>query len=297
MHRMIKALAIVLASIPFVSNSQIVGRHHEMGIFGGTANYYGDLKPDFFGDYSYTPVGGLQYKYFISPRTGFRFGANFAEITAADSLSRIQSMRERNLNFTTNLFELSAGLEMNLLKVDLDYFKFSPYAFGGMAVYYSNPFTNDLNDNKVYLRPLSTEGQGLPAYTDRRMYNLVNFAVPFGGGMKVLVGRKVMVTAELGARLALSDYLDDVSKSYVNMDTLYFYKGKQSVDLSWRNDEIYGQTVNEQRDYPNYGYRRGDHKANDMYWFGGLGIAIYFDSFGNLWPSRYSRCVTKKQLY
>jgi hypothetical protein len=291
-----KSILLFLALAPLLAFAQ-ASRHHEMGIFGGTANYFGDLKPDFFGDYGYSPVGGLQYKYFVSPRLGFRFGANFAEITAADSLSRIPSQRERNLNFTTNLFELHGGFELNLLKIDLDYYKLSPYAFGGLGVYYSNPFTGDLNYNKIYLRPLSTEGQGLPPYTDRKMYNLVNFSMPMGGGLKLLVGKKVMITTELGVRLAFSDYLDDVSKSFVNMDTLYHYKGKQAVDLSWRNDELYGKTLNEIRNYPNQGYRRGDNRGNDWYWFGGIGVAIYFDSFGNLWPNRQTQCTTRRQLY
>jgi Domain of unknown function (DUF6089) len=291
-----RSLLVLLTILPILTFAQ-VGRHHEMGIFGGTANYFGDLKPDFFGDYSYTPVGGLQYKYSISPRASFRFGANFAEITSADSLSRIASQRQRNLDFTTNLFELHSGVEINLLKVDLDYYKFSPYIFGGLGVYYSNPFTGDLNDNKVYLKPLSTEGQGLPPYTDRKQYNLVNFSMPMGGGLKLLVGKKVMVTTELGVRLAFSDYLDDVSKSFANMDTLQFYKGKQAVDLSWRTDELYGKTLNEIRNYPNQGYRRGDNRSNDWYWFGGIGLAIYFDSFGNLWPNRQTQCSTKRQNF
>jgi hypothetical protein len=293
---MIKYALLILAFIPFCAIAQPT-RHHEMGIFGGTANYYGDLKPDFFGDYGYSAAGGLQYKYFVTPRTGFRFGATFAEISCADSLSRIYSQRQRNLNFTTNMFELHSALEMNLLKVDFDYFKFSPYAFGGISAYYSNPFTGDLNNSKVYLRPLSTEGQGLPFYSDRKMYNLVNFAMPMGGGLKLLVGKKVMITTEIGVRLAFSDYLDDVSKSFVNMDTLYYYKGKQAVDLSWRTDELYGKPLNEIRNYPNDGYRRGDNKKNDIYWFGGVGVAIYFDSFGNLWPYRQTRCLRKNQVY
>jgi hypothetical protein len=289
----LKKILFALLFLPFFANSQ--DRHHEIGVFGGTANYYGDLNPEFFGKNGYSPVGGIMYKYFVNPRFGYRFGAKFAELTAADSLSYIAHQRQRNLDFTTNLFELHGAFELNFLNIDPDrtnikYHRWSPYIFGGISTFYANPYTNDLNNTKVYLRPLSTEGQGLPQYTDRRNYNLINFAAPFGGGLKVLVGRKVLISTEIGIRYAFTDYLDDVSKSYVDYDVLFAEKGQQSVDLSWRTDELRGKLANEKKDFPKFGYKRGDENPNDFYWFAGLGVNIYFDSFGNIWPNRQQRC-------
>jgi hypothetical protein len=264
-----------------------------MGIFGGTGNYYGDLQTELFPTNSYAPVGGLLYKYFVNPRVGFRFGVSYTELTAADSLSKVAANQLRNLNFTTNLFELHSAVEINLLKVDPMHRRFSPYVFGGLSVFYYNPYTGDNNNEKLYLRPLSTEGQGLPAYTDRKSYNLVNFAVPMGAGMKVLIGKKVLVTTEIGFRFATTDYLDDVSKSFVNMDSLYKYKGKQSVDFSFRRDELKGW----EKGYPNYGYQRGDKRNYDMFWFAGLGVTLYFESFGNLWPYGPTKCPKNKSIW
>jgi hypothetical protein len=104
--------------------------------------------------------------------------------------------------------------------------------------------------------------------------------------MKVLVGKKILVSAEIGVRFTSTDYLDDVSKSFVNMDSLFEYKGRQSVDLSFRRDELEPWD----KTYPNYGYRRGDNRSYDMYWFGGIGITMYFESFGNLWTYGPARC-------
>jgi hypothetical protein len=267
--------------------------HHEMGVFGGASNYVGDLSRQFFPNKVYTPVGGLLYKYYPNPQVGYRFGASYTELTAADSLSPIAVQRLRNLNFTTNLFELHGGIELNLFKMDPMHRKFSPYIFGGLSVFYFNPYTGDLNNEKLYLRPLSTEGQGLPTYTDRKPYNLVNYALPLGGGLKALIGRKVYVTAEMGVRFAFTDYLDDVSKTFVNLDTLYTYKGRQSVDMSFRRDEIAGW----EKDYPGYGFQRGDTRNFDMYWFGGLGVTIYFESFGNLWPYGQTKCPKKSSIW
>jgi hypothetical protein len=283
---------LLLILIPYFTFAQNE-RHHEMGVFGGTSNYFGDLQPELFPNNSYAPVGGLLYKYSTTPRVSFRFGISYTELTAADSLSSIATNRLRNLNFTTNLFELHSGVELNLLKIDPMYRRFSPYVFGGVSLFYTNPYTGNANNENVFLRPLSTEGQGLPTYTDRKPYNLVNVAIPLGGGLKLLVGKKVLLTAEMGFRFAMTDYIDDVSKSYVNLDTLYFYKGAPSVDLSFRRDEVKGWS----KDYPNYSYARGDKRSYDMYWFGGLGVTLYFRSFGNLWSYGPTKCPKNKSMW
>ncbi len=266
-------------------------RHHEMGIFAGTAAYYGDLQNEFFSRNGNSPVAGLNYKYFLNPRVGMRFGVNYTQLTAADSLAVSKIRQQRNLNFSTNLFEVSGGLELNLLPVDVTYRKVSPYIFASAALFYFNPYTTGLADEKVFLRPLRTEGQGLPPYSGRRMYNLVNFAVPLGGGFKFFVGKKVMLTTEFGVRFTTTDYIDDVSQTYVSMDTLYKYVGSQSVNLSYRQDELPKWDKN----YPGFGFQRGDSRKYDLYWFAGVGVNIYFNSFGNLWPYSATRCPRSKK--
>jgi hypothetical protein len=277
--------------LPCLAGAQ--DRHHEMGTFIGTAAYFGDLQNEFFSKNGNNPVGGLMYKYFVNPRVGLRFGANYTQLTAADSLSTSAIRRQRNLNFSTNLFEIQGGLELNMLPVDVTYRKVSPYVFASFAMFYHNPYTNGLVDEKVFLRPLSTEGQGLPTYPERKKYNLVNVAMPLGGGFKFFVGKKVMLTTEFGVRFTTTDYIDDVSQSFVNMDSLYFYRGRQSVDLSYRQDEL----PNWDKAYPGYGYQRGDNRKYDMYWFAGLGVNIYFNSFGNAWPYRATKCPRTKTMW
>lgn len=279
---MLKRIVFLLL-LPIVGFAQ---KHHEVGIFGGTSSYYGDLQERLFPEEGYRACGGLTYKYFVHPSVGFRFGASYASLYGADSLSESPAVRARNLNFQTNLFEFHGGIEANLLPVDFDEFKFSPYIFVGLALFYYNPYTQGPNYEKIYLRPLSTEGQGLKQYPDRKIYSLVNVGVPLGGGFKVLIGKRVFVSTEIGFRYTATDYLDDVSKSYVNMDTLFRYKGKQSVDLSFRSDEL----PNWDGNYPNDKFVRGDNMKKDWYWFAGVNVAIYFDSFGNVMPYKKTRC-------
>ncbi|MEZ5047116.1 MAG: DUF6089 family protein [Chitinophagaceae bacterium] len=278
---MIKKILLFLL-LPAIMQAQ---KHHEVGVFGGTSSYYGDLQERLFPNEGYRSCGGITYKYFVHPSVGFRFGATYASLFGADSLSESPAVKARNLDFQTNLFEAHGAIEANMLPVDFDEFKFSPYVFVGLSLFYYNPYTQ-IDDEKVYLRPLSTEGQGLRQYPDRRIYSLVNVGVPLGGGLKVLIGKKVFVSAELGFRYTATDYLDDVSKSYVNLDTLFRYKGKQSVDLSYRTDELSYWDGN----YPNDQFVRGDNMKKDWYWFGGINVAIYFESFGNLMRYKKTRC-------
>jgi hypothetical protein len=280
LKRLLLSLALIL---PLCVQAQ---EHHEVGISAGVANYYGDLQTKIFPNYGYMPMAGIQYKFFMTPHVGLRFGANYATVTAADSLSDIPANKARNLSFASHIFEGHMGLEINFLPLDINRLKITPYVFGGIGVFYFNPYAMDPRGNTVFLRPLSTEGQGLPMYPDRTEYSNVTVCFPIGGGLKFLVGKTLVLTTELGFRYTNTDYLDDVSKTYVNLDTLMAYRGKLSVQMSYRgNQSPYwdGSTVH-------YGDLRGNSKANDWYWFGGVTASVYFRAFGNFKDYIQARC-------
>ena len=273
MKRFILSLAFLL---PVLAQGQA---HHEVGLTAGVSNYYGDLQDKLFPNYGYKPMGGIFYKYFMSPYVGFRLGAAYTSLTAADSLSDIKVKRERNLRFGTHLFELHGGLEVNFFPITLERARVSPYVFAGVSLFYSNPFTDGLRGERVYLRPLSTEGQGIPVYPDRKEYSVINAAFPIGGGFKFFMGQSIVLTTELGFRYTNTDYIDDVSKSYVNLDTLMAYRSKQAVQLAYRGNTVPGADQNYN---PNYQYQRGDSKGNDWYWFANISVGVYLKAFGNV---------------
>jgi len=280
LKRILLSIALLL---PFCTQAQ---EHHEIGIMAGVANYYGDLQPKLFPSNGYQPMAGIIYKYFVSPHVGVRFGASYTNLTGADSLSDIPANRARNLSFRTHLFEVHGALEVNLLPIEIFKMKATPYIFGGISVFYFDPFADDDNGDRVFLRPLSTEGEGLPMYPDRKQYSLVNAAFPFGGGFKFFIGKTIMLTTELGFRYTNTDYLDDVSKSYVNLDTLAAHKGKLAAQMSYRGNKLATWDHN----YPNYGFQRGDSKSNDWYWYGNISITVYFRAFGNAKQYLKTKC-------
>ena len=67
----------------------------------------------------------------------------------------------RNLSFQNNITEWNLLAEYTFL--DITQKKFSPFLFAGIAVFHNNPYAYDTLGQKIYLRPLSTEGEGLAA--------------------------------------------------------------------------------------------------------------------------------------
>lgn len=271
LKRYILTLALFL---PVIVQAQ---KHHEAGLSFGVANYYGDLQDKILPSSGYHPMVGITYKMFMTPQVGLRFGASFASISGVDSLSDVKAHYLRNLSFTNRILEVHAGVEYNFWPVDRVRSRVSPFVFAGIGVFYTNPFASGMSGEKVYLKPLSTEGQGLPMYPDRKPYSNVNVSFPFGAGMKFLVNKTLVISGEIGVRPTTTDYLDDVSKSYVNLDSLAKYKGMQAVQMSYRGDKAVGWDGN----YVDYTYKRGDSRSNDWMWFGNITISLYFNASGN----------------
>ncbi len=107
MKRYLLSLAILL---PSLSQAQ---KHHEAGMSFGVANYFGDLQDMRLPYDGYHPLIGVNYKMFMNPRVGLRFGATYTTISGADSLSDIRAIKLRNLNFTARVIEAHAGIEYN----------------------------------------------------------------------------------------------------------------------------------------------------------------------------------------
>ena len=69
---------------------------------------------------------------------------------------------------------------------------------------------------------------------------------------------------EVGFRKLFTDYLDDVSTTYVDPADLLAARGQVAVDMSYRVDDV-GNPV-----YPTKGAGRGGPNHNDTYYFTGL---------------------------
>jgi len=238
-----------------------------VNLFGGFSNYNGDLQSqDYTTQQSHLSLGaGIQYD--LSMHFSLLSNLTYGKVGASDSYSPYADLRARNLSFETNIGEWNVLVEYNLL--DLRDHKVTPYVFAGVAVYHFNPYAYDTTGKKVYLRPLSTEGEGLAQYPGRKEYALTQMAIPFGGGIKFRITDRVTLAYEIGLRKLFTDHLDDVSNSYVSESVLLAAKGPEAVEMAYRGNELKDGPA-----YPAAGTPRGGPHHTDWYYMSGLRVTI-----------------------
>lgn len=257
-----------------------------VGLVGGLASYSGDLTSKIYPKHGSDAAIGISANYDLTDHITLRGGYTWAKLGAADSDSGDPSLLSRNLSFETNIHEVSITGQYNLFEPGSQIL--NPYLFAGLAVFRFNPYTYDSEDQKVYLQPLSTEGQGLSAYPDRNPYRLTQVAIPFGGGIKVNVCPGVDLGFELGMRKLFTAYLDDVSTNYVDWQVLYTERGPKAVELAFRGDELNHIPTNSLISYPGAGTQRGDPNT-DYYYISGFHLTYKLGSSPNASSSgRYS---------
>jgi hypothetical protein len=260
----------VLMMFFFIISAASAQRTH-IGLFGGLAAYNGDLTDGYFPKKVTNGGIGFTVNYELQDKIILRGGITYAVVGGADRYSAKSDLVDRNLSFETSLIEFSAIGEYYLNSLyDRPY---APYVFAGLALFHFNPYAYN-SGGKVYLRPLSTEGEGLPAYPERKSYGLTQPAIPFGAGFKYAINDTWRIGLEMGFRKLFTDYLDDVSTTYADPNDLLAAKGQLAVDMSYRGDEL----ANGNDAYPAKGTIRGSSKYKDLYYFFGLHLTYRLSS-------------------
>jgi hypothetical protein len=261
----------ILSLSVFFSFSQSV----HVGLFGGISNYQGDLVDKPFVGRFMKPAVGLTVAYEVSDHFQLRGGFTYAGLEGDDKYNTKTYLQDRNLNFKTSLTEFSVVGDLSLF--NLYERKWTPYVFGGVALFHFNPYTEDGSGQRIYLKPLSTEGQGLQQYPDSKPYSLTQLSLPFGGGFRYAISDDVRLGVEMGIRKTFTDYLDDLSTNYVDQNDLLAERGQVAVDLAYRGDEVpNGNSV-----YPAKGSQRGGAEQKDYYYFTGLTLSFRLGDDGS----------------
>ena len=263
-------LVITCCFFSLVSSSQRV----HVGVFGGFAAYNGDLTEKIFPKKVTNGAIGITANYEIVDQIMLRAGFTYSVVGGADRFSDKDYAVARNLSFETSIMEFSLLGEYYLL--NLYERKYSPYLFAGLAVFHFDPYTYNESNQKVFLKPLSTEGQGISGYPDSKPYGLTQFALPAGIGIKFAITDAFRIGIEGGMRKLFTDYLDDVSSNYIDAADLLAAKGQLAVDMSYRGDEVpTGSPL-----YPAKGAQRGSAKKKDTYYFAGLHLTYKLGAGG-----------------
>jgi hypothetical protein len=246
----------------FIVGATTAQHNLNLNLFLGTSNYSGDIQDKQFTFNQGHLAGGIGLSYEISPHFSVRTAFKLGKISADDKYGRNKA---RNLNFSSQLSE--GSLDVQYMITPLGQHVFSPYVFAGVAIYHFDPYTFDSAGTKYYLKPLSTEGEGFVA--GRKNYNLTQFSIPFGLGIKMPLSEDINVGFEIGYRKLFNDYLDDVSKNFVDENVLLANRGAKAVELSYRGDELKNGSLV----YPAAGTQRGNPTSKDWYYFTGLTLS------------------------
>lgn len=242
-------------------------------LMGGFSNYSGDIRQQRFTLHQAKSVITAGGTFNITDQLALRSDYSFTRLGADDKNNK-PDLRKRNLNFKTIIQELTLMGEYDI--ANLNDRRMTPYVFAGIGIFNFSPYTLDTAGRKVWLAGLSTEGQGLPEYIDRQVYKKTQFNIPLGAGVKYALSDDVHIGFEIGMRKLFTDYLDDVSTTYVDRNILFNRKGAQAADFAFRGDELKPPL-----EYPTPGSKRGNSKRNDYYYYGQFRISFRMSWFDN----------------
>ena len=97
-------------------------------------------------------------------------------------------------------------------------YRFTPYVTFGIGAFSYDPYAY-YQGQKVYLRPLGTEGQGYRGLSGSQILRKYGRLFSTGSGHEIQhQSQNINVGFEIAYRFTTTDYLDDVSKTYVGGD-------------------------------------------------------------------------------
>jgi hypothetical protein len=301
-------ITLIALFLPAISSAQKWKRQRVEYSFGiGATNFLGDLGgrdqvgSDFIQDFEWAATRyavGLGYRYQLASDWYVKGNLYYALVSGDDALTKEPARAARELNFKSNIVELSAQLEYMLIKQKTghlyrlrgvrgkSWFRFEVYAFGGVGGIWFDPYGKQ-NGSWKRLAPLNTEGQGLPGGPSD--YSGFTLVLPYGigirrnlsGGARARHYGSWSISLELSTRKTFSDYIDDVSTYYYNDG------GSNAIADAYGEDAAFFHDPSGV--YANGGFgelqQRGDHTDKDAYLMGIISI--------NYKPARRRRNLPK----
>ena len=292
---LLKAFFLIL---PFASIAQY---QWDFGGSIGASSFLGDVggkdtpAKKFIGDLNMptTRFGfGVYGRYKLSPLLSFQLAVAWDRISGDDKQATYVPRRGRNLSFRNDIYEMAFTTQVYFYEIPslITSFKttvdFRAYGFAGVGFFHHNPTAN-YKGEWVDLQPLQTEGVN---------YSLWGVSIPAGIGCYFSVNRMHRFGLELCWRKTFTDYLDDVSTTYVEPSTL---ANPTAVALANRStevardpkiDEQYGKGV--ELYVP--GAPRGDSKAKDTWFTYSFTYSYAIRGKSSFYRSRYPGLFGKK---
>lgn len=309
--------ALVLAGVSHSANGQLrnVEKGWSIQLQGGLSGYYGDLSPR---------EGSLLKHYFSGLQEYAGFGIEkrlSGHVLLSANLTRNRlygsdfrfspsgsTQYLRNLHFRNEVYSFFLSAQWDFIPLFRRYSyrkRLRPYLAIGIGGLLHNPQARapiSLGGAWQDLRPLGTEGQLL---NGGEPYAKINLSVPLELGLNIRLTNWLDIVPHFRFHLAFTDYLDDVSGSYVDAGLL---SSPLSKALSDRSSEMAYPETGELRELPmtdaasyigadGISYRsyhgipqgasRGDNLPYDGYWSAGIKLRVYLSGSAN--PNELSK--------
>lgn len=299
LHKLCSLLAL-LALTFVLQTAQAQQSKIEYGFSYGPSNFLGDLGGNAGKGRTFLKDNMISLTRFM---TGFnvayrpfeflnlRISANVGRVEGADSLivgngGWEEARKARNQHFKSPIQEIFFAAEVYPTAF-LEYdpadimHRIRPYALLGVGVFHFNPkaqyVKEDGSKEWVELKPLRTEGQGMPQYPDRKEYSLTQMQIPYGVGVKYFVNQNVAISLEVLTRKTFTDYIDDVSTNYISNDDFYSFFGENSeqakVAIQMANKNAFANGGN-YRAFYEVGSKRGTPTNNDAFYSSSIKVSI-----------------------
>ncbi|MEP7196599.1 MAG: hypothetical protein ABI851_08765 [Saprospiraceae bacterium] len=220
-------ILILAILLPFCS---LTGQSLGLGGSISAGNYSGDLTKDNKAILSQTNMGfSIYMNYYFDQYLSIRAQYEHLSVYADDALAKEDWQLKRNLNFHSHIHSFDLSGMANLRSILLPEFRrINFYAVLGLSIFNFNPIAK-FNQQSYALRPLGTEGQGMKGYPDK--YKLWSSALNFGLNLEYLINDRITIQTQLLFRKTNTDYLDDISNSYVDYNLLAENNGQISAAL------------------------------------------------------------------
>lgn len=215
MRNLLAIVSVICFPLLMSAQNSIV-QEGEFGVGIGAAHYFGDINTRAHLNRP-KPAATLFFRKNFGNYIALRVAGSFAQVGYSDVYNtHNEFMHRRNLSFNSNIWELAVQGDFNFYRFlpgDPD-FSFTPYITLGAGLFNYDPYAY-LDGKKYFLRPLGTEGQGSASYPQRKSYSSMAVSVPFGVGLKYSINDRINVGFEVVHRFTNTDYLDDVSTTFV----------------------------------------------------------------------------------
>lgn len=283
MRRLIVITLVCL--VPGLSNAQFVGRwkkQRQAFTFGiGGTNFLGDL-----GGANRIGTNGIRdlelsltrlafqggYRYQLNPRIYAEGTLTLGWLRGDDNLTTEPARQIRNLQFKSHILEGSVRVLGYILQEKSGHLyklrgvrgqtwgMWNMFLFTGIGGFWFNP-KGPMGGSWHKLRPLKTEGQGLPGAPGQE-YSLVGLSIPFGIGIGRTIDKNWSVNLEVSMHTTFTDYIDDVSTDYFDKTQIQSAYGDVAAYFA---DPTLPENL--PLGYSMTGQQRGDPTDNDAYMF------------------------------